>query len=156
MRAYIGIIVGGATYQERARDLRFAGKPMMVNAGNTPAHRVQFRAVARILPIILPDEFDFPLPDVVRGGAPLNPHQTFQITEIVEDFCSDAEVIDIMRGRGERALYCYGIVTYEDVFGQSHYTRFSQVLTWIPTPNQFGQVKEIPYGYFTARHNEST
>jgi hypothetical protein len=156
MRTYIGVIIYGGMYQERMKSIKFAGRPMMVNTGSTPAHHVRFRARAQILPIKLPDDFDFPLPATIRGGATLNPHQNFTITEIVDDYCDDSEVLDIMRGRGERALSCYGIITYEDVFGDSHVTEFSQILTWVPIPNQLGQIVETINGYRTDRHNEST
>jgi len=156
MRAYVGVNIGSGTYQDRVNGLKFAGRPMMVNNGSTPAHEVKFRIAADILPLPLPDDFAFPLPEEAKGGAPLNPQQTFTIQGVVRDFCDDAEVIDIMRGRGQRALYVWGVVTYEDVFGELRSTRFSQIITWIQTRDQLGRIQEVISGFFTNQHNEST
>jgi hypothetical protein len=39
LRAYVSVVVGSAVYQEREKNLRFEGKPLMVNTGRTPAYK---------------------------------------------------------------------------------------------------------------------
>jgi hypothetical protein len=108
MRAYIAVVVNAGTYQERDKDLRFAGIPMMANTGDTPARKVEYRAAADILPVPLPDEFAFPLPDRREGGATLNAHNNFTMQIVVKDYQDDADVVSIMRARDGRALYVGG------------------------------------------------
>src|SRR6266566_3435977 len=69
MRAYLCVIIGSGIYQDRPNKLKFEAKPTLVNAGHTPAHKVSYRAKAAILPVPLPDDFAFPLPDEAIGGA---------------------------------------------------------------------------------------
>jgi hypothetical protein len=71
MRAYVCVVVNTATFQDRANDLKFASIPAMLNTGNTPAYKVSFRAAADILPVPLPDDFSFPLPDDPVGSGTL-------------------------------------------------------------------------------------
>jgi hypothetical protein len=147
MRAYLAVAVGAAIYQERNKPLKFEGKPLLVNSGHTPAYKVSYRAKAEILSIPLPKDFAFPLPDEVVGGAMLGPQQNATLSAIVDDFSEDAEVEDIKIGKG-KCLYIWGIVTYEDIFGEARRTRFCQSLTWLPD----GKV----FGVFTPGHNDAT
>ena len=147
MRAYLAVVVGSAIYQERSKGLKFEGKPLLINTGHTPANNVRYGASAAILPIPLPDDFVFPLADEVKGAAMLGPQQNGQLSGIVKDFCDDADV-DHIKICKEKALYVWGIVTYEDIFGESHYTRFCQSLTWL------GDGKVI--GYYVPGHNNAT
>jgi hypothetical protein len=52
---------------------------------------------------------------------------------VVDGFCADADVQGIKDGAGKQALYVWGLVRYEDVFGDSHYTRFCQHIYWTRT-----------------------
>jgi hypothetical protein len=147
MRAYLSVIVGSGVYQEREKNFKFQGKPLLVNTGNTPAHKVTFRASAAILPVPLPDDFAFPLPAAGIGGPVIGPHQNYTITPVVQDFCDDADVESIKRGDG-KALCAWGIVTYTDVFEQPQETQFCQIITWLPD----GKV----WVYYPPRHNDAT
>jgi len=147
MRAYLCAVVGSGVYQERAKNLKFQVQTLIVNAGHTPAHKVAFKANAGILPFPLPDTFAFPLPGEAIGASVVGPQQNIHLNPIVEDFCSDGEVERVKRADGE-ALYAWGIVTYEDVFGKSQETKFCQILTWLPD----GKI----YGYYIGRHNDAT
>jgi hypothetical protein len=147
MRAYLCVIVGAGIYQDRAKNLKFQATPLVVNAGHTPAHKVAFRASAAILPLPLPDDFAFPLPVAAIGGSVVGPQQSITLSPMVEDFCDDADVEKIKHAEG-KALYAWGIVTYEDVFGEPHQTKFCQILTWLPD----GKV----WGYYTDHHNDAT
>jgi hypothetical protein len=147
MRAYLAVVVGAAIYQERNKRLKFEGKPLLVNSGHTPAYKVGYRAEAAILPIPLPKDFTFPLPDEVTGEAMLGSQQNATLSAVLDDFCDDAEVEDIKIGK-DKCLYIWGIVTYEDIFGEARRTRFCQSLTWFPD----GKV----FGFFTPGHNDAT
>lgn len=69
MRAYLAVVVGNAIYQERDREIRFEGKPLIVNAGFTPAYQVRYRAKSAMLPIPLSASFDFTLGEPNPGAA---------------------------------------------------------------------------------------
>ena len=92
LRAYLTVIIGSATYQETGKDVRFAGIPRLVNNGNTPAHKVSYRIKSSILPVPLPNDFDFPLPNEVVGGAMLGPNQISELQAIVDDFVLDTQL----------------------------------------------------------------
>ena len=77
----------------------------------------------------------------------LGAQQTATLTAIVDDFCDDREVEYIKVGQ-QRGLYVWGIVSYEDVFGETHRTRYCQALTWMPD----GKV----YGYHIPGHHDAT
>jgi hypothetical protein len=142
MRAYLTVIVGTPIYQQRRpgqSDLKFEGRPHLVNTGNTQARKVRIRIKGAILPSPLPDDFVFPLPEEVAGtgDATVAAHQMYIMSGIVEDFVPDAEVASIKEGVG-RCLYVWGLVTYEDIFGDRHTTRFGQQITWLPNNQAFG------------------
>lgn len=148
MRAYLSVLVSGAIYQERERNFKFEGKPAMLNTGHTPARKVGYKARADILPVPLPSDFAFPLPDkIINGAASLGPQQHFLMSAVVDRFCDDADVGAIKRADG-RALYVWGVVIYEDAFGNKQTTKFCQILTWLPD-NKI-------WGYFTDSHNDAT
>jgi hypothetical protein len=146
MRAYLCVNIGGGDYQDRTKNFKFASRPMLVNAGHTPAHNVSYKAKAAILPVPLPEDFAFPLTDESIGAALLGAQQSAALGGIVDDFCDDKEVEDIKFGNG-KVLYIWGIVSYEDVFGESHFTKFCQSTLFSPD----GKV----YGFFIPRHNEA-
>jgi len=145
MRAYMCSAIGSGVYQDRAKGLKFQASVAMVNAGATPAHNVRFKTRADILPIPLPNNFAFPLPDEWGGGSLLGPHQQINVNPIVQDFCDDSEV-DKIKTAQSKALYAWGIVEYRDVFGETHHTRFCQIYTFLP---------DKVWGYFTPQHNDA-
>lgn len=149
-RAYIAVLVGGAIYQDRDKSLRFEGVSMLVNSGITPAHRVRHQAQAAILPHPLPSDFEFPLPAEPDGGPILNPREQYSFRAVVSDYVADDEVATIKLGAG-KALYVWGVVNYDDSFGQSHLTRFCHAYLWFGAGEN-----ERPQGYYDRRHNEAT
>jgi hypothetical protein len=150
MRAYVTVIVGNAIFQERGKGLKFAGKPRIVNTGHTPAHDVGFKINAAILPVPLPDNFNFPLPETIIGAHVLGPGHFNDITGVVPDYIQDIEVNSVKLGIG-KALYTWGIVTYKDVFGVPRETKFCQSLAWIGEGTN-----EIVYGFYNSKFNEAT
>ena len=144
MRAYLTVLVGGAIYQERREgqsDLKFEGRPDLLNTGNTPARKVRIRIAADILPIPVPEDFDFPLPELeeelAKDAGIVGAHQKYTLAGTLKNFVPDAEIANIKEGR-EKALCVWGLITYEDVFGITHSTKFGQWLTWWPNNQVFG------------------
>lgn len=147
MRAYLTVIVGSGTYQDRGLNLRFDAKPLVFNAGPTPARNVRTRTKSAILPIPLPEDFDQSIAsDKEEGGNLIGAHQNAQMIAVVEDYVPDEQVEDIKTGKG-LGVYTWGFVTYEDVFGESHTTKFCQRLTWLPNGNV--------YGYYIPGRNDA-
>ncbi len=90
------------------------------------------RKKAAILPVPLPNDFDFPLPedDTAQGDATVGAHLSYFMPITVGDSVPDAEVQMIKEGNG-RGLYAWGVVTYEDIFGIKHATKFGMHFYWL-------------------------
>jgi hypothetical protein len=152
MRAYLTVTIGGAIYQQRRgpgqTDLKFEAKPTVVNTGNTQARKVSIRKNAAILEAPWPDDFKYP--EIAEGSesgfATVAAHQSYVIGAIVPDFVPAEDIQAIKEGNG-KALHVWGIITYEDIFGKPHMTKFGQTLTWLPD----GKV----FGYYTPGANDS-
>jgi|SRR5579859_929432 len=147
MRAYLTIMVGSASFQERDKNIRFEARPLLINCGHTPAHEVAYKAKAAILPVPLPADFDFPLPQDFIGSSIVGPQQTNILAAMIDDFLPDAEVAEIKTGQ-HRALYVWGLVTYKDIFDIEQTTRFCQLIYWLTDTNIFG--------VYISRHNQAT
>jgi hypothetical protein len=138
LRAYLGVVIGSALFQQRrpqnkGGDLKFECRPLLVNNGRTPARKIIFKARAAIMPIPLPKETNLPdAPDEGIGGNILGAGHNANMFAIVEGFCADNEVAEIKKGNGTKGLYTWGRITYEDVFGESHFTLFCQHIYWDP------------------------
>lgn len=143
MRAYLTVTVGTAIYQERRgpgqTDLKFEGRGNLVNTGNTPAREVRIRTAAEILPIPIPKDFQFSIPDEneTKNAGVVGAHQTYTVAATVKDFVPDSEVPMIKEG-SRKALCIWGLITYADIFGVTHQTKFAQWLTWYPNGTVFG------------------
>jgi hypothetical protein len=151
MRAYVTTVIGSAIFQERREgegDLKFEGKVQLLNTGNTPARKVRIRKQAAIVPIP-PEHFAFPLPEESADSpyASIGAHQSYVISSVVPDFAPDAEVPSIKEG-SNRALCIWGLITYEDIFGETHNTRFAHLLTWLADG-------KTVYGFYVPGHNEA-
>jgi hypothetical protein len=59
LRAYLSIVIGQATYQDDARNIRFEAKPLLINNGETPAYNVRVRIKADILTDSVSKNFTF-------------------------------------------------------------------------------------------------
>jgi hypothetical protein len=136
LRAYLTVVIGEAVYQERRSeekggDLMFECRPILINTGQTPARKITFKARAAVMTAPLPKEIHLPdAPDQGIGGSILGPQQNAHMSALVDGFRPDNEVENIKRGLGDKALYVWGRVTYEDVFGESHFTLFCQHIYW--------------------------
>jgi hypothetical protein len=142
LRAYIVVVIGEATYQERRNkeqhgpDLKFECRPLMINTGKTPATKLQFQARAAIMSIPLPPGTHLPEGyDEGTGTNALGPQQNANMFALVDGFAADDEVDSIKYGgpwenRGAKGLYCWGLITYQDIFGEKHTTQFCQQIYW--------------------------
>lgn len=131
LRAYLAVVIGGAVYQEREKNLRFGANPLLINSGRTPAHKIKFQARAAVLPVPLPIETDLPeTGDLGIGETILGVQQTGSMHAVVDGYSQDDEVESIKKGASGKALYVWGRVDYEDVFEETHYTRFCQQVYW--------------------------
>jgi len=153
LRAYLTVTIGSAIYQERRSaedggDLKFESDPHLVNTGQTPARKIQFKARAEILPSPLPVGINLAEGmDEGVGYSMLGPRQNATMTAIVSGFCQDSEVEVIKRGTGAQALYVWGLITYEDVFGDAHHTRFCQRIFW--------DLKDNVRGHYVPGRNDA-
>jgi Tfp pilus assembly protein PilE len=137
-RAYLTVTVGGkSAYQQRrlpeeGGDIRFEASVNLVNTGMTPARKVRIRKVADILPSPLPSDFSFPLPEDKPADADgtVGAHLTYIISVVVDDLIPEDQV-QTVKEAVDRALYVWGVVTYEDMFGDTHITKFGQRLMWL-------------------------
>ena len=148
LRAYLVVTIGGAVYQEREKGIRFAAHPMLTNTGQTPAHNVKVLAKAEIFPVPLPKDTSLSEIGDDLGETILGVNQPANMNGIVSVFCHDDEIENIKAASKGKSLYTWGLVTYKDVFGDEHYTRFCQQIYWLPD----GKV----YGYYTPGRNEAT
>jgi len=139
MRAYITVLIGNASYQEREKNTRFSALPRMKNCGVTPAYNVSYRIKAAILQHPVADDFEFPsLPKDQLGGCFLGQQQEMIMLGMVDDFVADQDIVGIKHLTSGRGLYVWGKVTYNDIFAETHQTSFCQEILWLPDGNVFG------------------
>jgi hypothetical protein len=153
LRAYLSVVIGEAIYQEKRKApldaLKFEARPLLLNTGQTPAHKISFKARAAIFPVPLPDEINLPeTHDLIEGEGLLGPNQSANMFAVVDSYCEDCEVESIKDGSQGKGLYVWGLVTYKDAFGDSYHTRFCQHIYWTPG----GQVR----GIYVPRRNDAT
>lgn len=154
MRAYITVIIGGAGYQEREKNIKFGGMPVILNSGRTPAYKLSYIMRCSILPTPLPADFQLPpLPKKnTRETEFIVAQQQGNVSltdgAIVDEFVPDQDVEAIKKQTSGKALYAWGIITYEDIFGTSHSTEFCQSYVWLPD----GKI----FGFYTPGRNRAT
>jgi hypothetical protein len=148
MRAYVSVFLGGFIPQNRDTPYRYEVQMLMRNTGHRPAHDIRFGSRLVIRPFPLPDDFDFVIPEAeyIASGH-INTGQQFFFRRALDTLISDEEITEIMRGNS-RKLYIYGTVTYNDAFGEKHYTNFCQFGMW-DVSNNFSIIN-------INRHNDAT
>ncbi len=125
MRAYLTVTVGTALHQERREgqsDLKFEGRPQLLNTGNTPARKVRIRIAAEILPIPIPEGFAFPLPDMASGSKDagiVGAHQTYILAGTVKDFVPER------RSRNHQGRECKSALRLGDDNLRGHFRRYT-------------------------------
>jgi hypothetical protein len=152
MRAYLTVLINQGVYQEREKGLKFEVKPILINTGQTPAHKVTYRATAAVLPFPLPDSFILDPPEhTLRSALVLGPQQNIVMNALVDMVFDDEVAETIKLGRDMRA-YIWGTATYSDAFGEPHETNFCHSIYWIMLEDG----KFIINGNYAARHNDAT
>jgi hypothetical protein len=160
-RAYLSAVFNTAKYQDANHV--FDAQAALRNHGNTPAYDVTCRAVAQIVPVPLPEDFAFPLPDetLVPSVSLMAPGITKFITCNVSTKVPTDQVEGIKRGGPPRCLAMWGVVKYRDAFKETRHLRFAFTIAWIPWVEGMGKDKdgdplpEQTVSYDTARHNDS-
>lgn len=153
MRAYLSVLIGGATFQEGQKGLKFGSSPLLKNTGFTTARKIRWRIGVAILPVPLPPDFKFPLPADQPGKGIIGAQQDGNMSAVLAEFIDEAEVEAIKQGF-PKSLYTWGYVRYEDVFGRLHRNVFAQQLFWIPNGPGM-HPPEIVRGLHLAKHNRS-
>ena len=129
LRAYLSVVVGTAVYQDDRN--RFEAKPFILNNGQTPAYNVRYRIKAEILGDTVAQDYTFTEPpDVPKSQSSIGPHETRLMSGILSYRVPDGEIPDIKQGKG-KALWVWGVVHYDDAFGEPHFTQFCQRLYWL-------------------------
>lgn len=131
-RAYLSTGFNTATFQDGNHV--FDAEVILQNRGNTPAYDVAFRAAAQIVPVPIPEDFVFPLPDDTVGASVsfMAPGTAKTIRRWVSGRVPEDEVEGIKRGTGQRGLAMWGIVNYRDAFKKLRHIKFAFTVVWIP------------------------
>jgi hypothetical protein len=133
LRAYLTVTIGNASYQDRTDDIKFEARPNLLNTGNTPARKVCIRTNSAVLPIPIPSDFQFPLPEAGFSNAGMvGAHQGTTLNIRLEKDVPDHDVAAIKEGY-PNAFCIWGDVTYDDIFGAKHSVKFGQWLVWLPS-----------------------
>jgi hypothetical protein len=140
MRAYITVLIGTATAQDRGNGVKFQVAPLVVNSGNTPAYKLGYKMRAGVLPYPLPADYQLPHLRQMVGESIMGPQQQIVLIEgtVVEDFVADQDVEYVKYALGGKALYGWGLIMYEDIFGEKHQTEFCQSVHWLPNGSVWG------------------
>lgn len=147
LRAYITVKAGSIFFQRPDVNAPFEARPVIVNAGKTPARNVRTGFKIKVLPFPLPESIGLTAGGL-EGGGSIGPGETREAFFVSLDrVLSDEEVSAIQVGGNER-LYVYGLVEYTDAFGDNQFTVFCQYIAWDADGN--------PAGIFTARFNNAT
>jgi hypothetical protein len=154
LRAYVGVLISNANYQERDKNLKFAGIPALTNTGKTPAHKVRYRNGSAVLMEPISKDYVFPAGPNEIGEYVLGMNTPMIMHTDVADYFDPTDADDILHGRGSRVLYSWGTVFYEDVFGDSHQTDFCHRIFFFPDLEKVGKWKVG--GHYIAGRNTAT
>jgi hypothetical protein len=134
--------------------IKFEGTPVLTNTGKIPAHRVRFRANAAIIKEPLPQNYVFAPGQNEIGEYVLGMKSPMVMHIVVDDYCDQQDVEDIMSGTNGRALHYWGKVSYDDAFGESHETEFCHRICFYPDPEHVGHYKVS--GHYLPGRNQAT
>jgi hypothetical protein len=152
LRAYLSVQIGNALYQERHTGTKFVAQPVIKNAGQTPAYKVSYEIEAKIIPNALALGYSFAAPRTgQQSQSSIGPQEFRNMAAVVPDFVPDSDVQKIKDGEGQ-ALWVWGVVSYEDAFGDHHTTEFCQRLWWA----RHTDGSEVIFGAYDPRFGKST
>jgi hypothetical protein len=136
LRAYLSVVIGAAVYQDDTH--KFEAKPAILNNGQTPAYNVRYGIKAEILSDSVAAGFTFTEPpDVPKSQSSIGPRENRLMSAIVVNRVPNNQIPNIKWGVGQ-ALWVWGVVHYDDIFGKPHFTQFCQRLSWLPDGNILG------------------
>jgi hypothetical protein len=152
LRAYLSVTIANAIYQETGKGLLFEGRPELRNNGKTPAFKVTYSAVAKVMdwPLTIGQDFAVPAP-IRQHNITVAPNQTFEMNAHQETFELDSTIPLVYTGISKR-LMVWGRVDYEDVFGEKWHTYFCHGNFW--RPGKDGSA--ITVGAYIEGLNEAT
>lgn len=135
LRAYLIARPGNLIVDEKRRPGEYwlEWHPEIVNTGQTPAYDVRVASRAQIR--------DEPLPPGTNLTKELDPKGTgsqgvLGREQMIWQSCnigrgiSESELKDLRSKRSGKAWYVWGVVTYRDIFGNSHSTKFCNLTDW--------------------------
>jgi hypothetical protein len=138
LRAYLSVVIGGAVYQDPAVPLKFEAKPLIKNNGQTPAYNVRYRIKAEIISDTAAKNYTFDTPpDIPKSQSSIGPGEDRLMSAILGYTVPMPDIQVIKDGQG-KALWVWGIVHYDDVFGKPRFTQFCQRLAWMPNGTIYG------------------
>lgn len=149
-RAYLTVAYAGLVPQNNATMYRYEPRMQLSSTGLTPAYKVRYRAASDVLPYPLPADFAFPLPtsEPAGGTGLLGPRNNFTLSAPAPRMYSDVEIAEVKNG-SRRRIYIWGIVEYEDAFGEERFLKFAQSIMW-PADGTNNTT-----GFNTTHHNDA-
>jgi hypothetical protein len=154
LRAYVVVNVVSGTIQDRSKNLKFEGSPLITNSGKTPAHNVRWRTNSIALRDSESGTYSFPSGEKEFGGEVLGVGQTMRLGVVYPDFYDAEDVEDIKLGENGRAFYYWGVISYDDAFGKPRVTHFCHRIHFYPDPDKAGNWKVG--GQYVAGRNKAT
>ncbi len=153
LRAYIVVVLNSGSYQDHDNEIKFEGSPAIQNTGKTPAHNVKYRTNSAVIKEPLAPRYNFAPGQDAAGEYVLGMNQNYVLHIVAQDFVDPKDVTDIMEGKG-RAFYYWGVIDYDDVFGESHFTEFCHRIFFYPDTEKPGQFRVN--GTYIAGKNNAT
>jgi hypothetical protein len=154
LRAYVVVNVVSGTIQDKSKNLKFGGSPLITNSGKTPAHNLRWRTNSIALRDSESGTYSFPSGEKEFGGEVLGVGQTMQLGVVHPDFYDAEDVEDIKLGENGRAFYYWGVISYDDAFGEPRITDFCHRIHFYPDPDKAGSWKVG--GQYVAGRNKAT
>ena len=149
LRAFVTVSIGNGVPQNRANNQPFFVSPVVSNDGQTPAYKLRYTMKVDVLPNPVPANYQFPEVHPAGGESILGPHQHLVLVAgtAMESYVPDQDVLAIMQLFAARAIYAWGTVWYEDIFGEKHHTEFNHLMQWFPNGS--------PFGIYTPGYNKA-
>jgi hypothetical protein len=131
LRAYVHTI-GKDFLVQGVEHETFVHRLSVLNAGQTPAYKLQIDSVTKILQHPLPANFAFAFVPEGRNRSMMmiGPKRRVGHDSLADTILSDAELISIMRTDSGVRLYSFGTIKYEDCFRKPRFTNFCYFLEW--------------------------
>ncbi|HEX4301238.1 MAG TPA: hypothetical protein VHZ78_00485 [Rhizomicrobium sp.] len=130
LRAYLTIRTGFIGGQHKEVGHYFTHHPSLVNTGSTPAKNVRYKIKMDVFPVPLPSTVDLTIREQPIFAGDFAPQQVSSIEAVLPFYLSEEDTWDVIWFGGRTKVYVYGVVMYEDVFGDPHETTFCHWLVW--------------------------